>query len=282
MLNNRELATLIWLGVLLLYAVTQSGVRSSLSALVRTLVHWKILVPLLLLVANTLAAIAVGARVKLWTSALIPDSVYWFFGSALVLFLNLDRSARESHFFRSVIAGTLGLTVALEVFMNLAVLGLPWELGLQPVLFLLTGVSVVAATKPEFEPARKLVAWLLGLLGLMLAVYVVSHVISHWSAFDQLGTARQLALPFWLTLAVLPLIYVLSLISQYEMTFLRLDWHGEKDARKWRIKLALFLTLRGRVRAVGGLSGQWLPRLATANSFGSAREIALEYKRSLR
>jgi len=156
MLNNRQVATLFWLAIGAAWALCVREVRQSLAGVARSLVAPKLLVPLVLLLLTGVGLVWLGHSLQLWHVGLLPDTVTWYVGSALVLFFKVPDAGSQEGFFRRALLGTLGLTAFLELYMNLFVLSLPVELLLQPLALLLTLVSLLARTDPKLGPAKKL------------------------------------------------------------------------------------------------------------------------------
>jgi hypothetical protein len=142
-------------------------------------------------------------------------------------------------------------------------------------------MSAVVVTKPEYRQVKKLVDAVMAIAGVFVLGYVADSIARHWRQFDELGAFRQLALPVWLTLGVLPLLYAFSLLVNYEMAFLRCGWSGGDRRSVRRTKLALLFTLNVRTHAVAALNGEWFSRLGNATTFGEALAIAKEYRDSL-
>ncbi|GAI36473.1 unnamed protein product [marine sediment metagenome] len=213
--NERQLATLIWLGVFALLILLLPKVRAGVRNITARLTNLKIIIPIVALLVYVGVLVFVGWRVKWWTIDLTTDTVFWFFGSALVLLFNIDRVSKTERFFRKAVIGTVGVTALTEFFVNnLFIFSLPIELLLILVLSVLVIISVVASYEPRFRSVKRLVDSVLALIGISLAVYIVVRVVSEWDKIDKLGAIRTFTLPLWLMVGVLPFIYAVSLLFQ--------------------------------------------------------------------
>src|SRR5690242_7556124 len=92
---------------------------------------------------------------------------------------------------------------------------------------------------------HRLVKRLLMTVGVGLMAYVAVRLVMD---FDTAKTGRSLALPVWLTLGVLPLIYCVGLWTAYEQAFIRIDLQTDDPAGRRRAKLALLRTAHVRAR----------------------------------
>lgn len=272
--NARELATLIWLAIIAAGALFHPSTRASMKGVGRAAAHPKIIIPILGLVAFVAALAFAASRVNLWTVALTTDTLFWFVGSALVLFFNLDRVTKSERFFRQTALGTLGATALAEFFVNeLFVFSLPVELVILPALSFWALIPLFAGDKPEYQPAKRLAEAVLGAVGIGLAIYIIYRVVVDWDVIDKAHTLRTLALPVWLMLGVLPFIYVVSLYSNYELAFTWIDFRSETGGSRWRAKLALLLRLHGRTRDVGAFTMYWGREMGTTSSFREAWRV---------
>jgi hypothetical protein len=147
MLNNREWAILIWGVGIFPILMARREIRSSVGQLLRIVLSPPLLIPLLLMVAYVVGEVWLGNKARLWRSDLIKDTVVWFAISALALFLGYDQASKQPHFFRRRLLAAISISVFLEFFVHLFVLGLIAELALQPFLLLL-GLLIALGPAP--------------------------------------------------------------------------------------------------------------------------------------
>ena len=130
MLNHRELAGLIWIGVAILWASSKKTVREGSVGVVRAFLQQQVLIPLIAMLAWVGLELWVGVRLALWNPALAKGTILWTLGSAAVLLFNrtrIDSDVDDLHFFRRTILGTVCVTAFVEFFVNLYVMSLPGE-----------------------------------------------------------------------------------------------------------------------------------------------------------
>lgn len=272
--NARQLATVIWLSLIILFLFWYPKTRSSMRRVVSSLAQPQVAIVIGALLAYVGVLVFGGWRLHWWTIDLTTDTVFWWVGSALVLLFNIDRVSKTERFFRRMVLGAVGATALAEFFVNdLFVFSLPVELILLPLLSLLVMTSVVAAHTERGTGAKRLVDGLLALIGLGLVAYVASRLIVDWDVIDKVHALRTFALPIWLTLGILPFIYLVSLAFNYETAFTWIDFRAEHGSR-WRAKLALVLRLHGRTREVGAFRMYWGREIASASSFREAWRVA--------
>lgn len=132
----------------------------------------------------------------------------WFVVAGVVLFFSFVKAGGEEGFFRRTLGRTVRPATFLEFYLNLAVFDLWAELLLQPLLLFASLVSL--GRDPKAQPARRFADGLLAVLGIGLLVGTAIELAQIWGTLDAQGTLLSSALPIWLTLGVLPVIWVLA------------------------------------------------------------------------
>jgi len=283
-LNNRELAALLLLMACLAAALVVRPIRLSLGKVVGTLLAPKLLALLLAMLGYVGSLLWLGYEIRLWSWDLASETATWFVGSALVLFLNVADASRQKGFFRRVVLQTFGVTLLVDFFLNdLFVLNLPVELALQVAATILLLLSMVAGRKPEYLRVKTIADALLSLIGLALVGFIVVQTVKQWDQVTTQATLLELVLPVWLTMSLLPFIYLVSVLLSYESAFSRIDWAlDDPPGGSWRVKLALVTVLRGRRLDASAFAGGWAREAAAAPSFRAARRAIKEYRASRR
>lgn len=269
-LNNREIAALLWLVALIFWFAWNRERRRTLLSVVGALTQPILLRVALLTAAWTAALVAGAERVGVWDTPLLKDTIVWFGGAGLGLLGSVGSATDRDHFFRRNAGRAIRATMFVEVFVNLVVLPLPVELLLVPVLTLLLCMSLVAAGKPDVLPAKRVVDGLASALGLGIFVYVSLELATGWSEIDWAGTAEAFSAPLWLTLGLLPFVYALGVYSSYQIAFGRIDDATSDRRARLRAKMALLATARVRARDLGEFRQFHANEAAAAATFDAA------------
>jgi hypothetical protein len=154
---------------------------------------------------------------------------------------------------------------------------------LQPFLAILAMLAVVAERKEATRSVKKLADGLGALIGLASAAFVSQQLYANWGHINTRTALLQLLLPIWLTIGLLPFIYLLSLYANYDSAFRRINFFAPDDrtARR-RAKLALVTQLHFRSRDSHDFAGLWFKRIASAPNLGAARQVVAEFQQSRR
>lgn len=280
--NNRELASLILLSVAILWGLSQRNLRVGLVAVMRRITTPVILVPLICMAGWVALEVWVGTKLTLWQSELAKPTILWASVSGLMLFFSFQKATEESGFFRRTVKATIGASVFVGFYLNLFVLSLLGELLLQVVLTVLILTSMVAGLDEVNRPVKKLLDSLLAVVGFALVIFTSRQVYLNWDAIDGHMLMLEFALPIWLTIGILPFIYLLSLYASYDSAFRGISWATNDRRARWRARIALVTSLRLRLRDAHAFTWNWSKRLAAARTFAAAREIISEFLESRR
>lgn len=279
--NNRQCASIFWLAVLAMWALSRRDVRSSMRAVLRASLSPKILIPLALLAAWVLGLVVLASQIGLWTASRATDTAFWFVTAGLMLFGRIDKVSKERRFVRRTALATFEISALIQAVSEFFVLNLAAELLLQPVFALLAMMSVVTARQREHHQVKAVVDGLLTYAGVGLLLYVGVSLINNWDSVGKGDLAQQLVLPVWLTIGVLPFIYIVGLLAGYELAFLRVDWKSQ--TRRWvrmQQKAALLTSFHIKATEIGAFGGPWQFRLAESTSFRAARRAIGEFRQA--
>ena len=144
--DNRDWASLTWLGIALVWVLWRRDIRSGFGDVLRTALSPSILMPVGGMLGYVAFEVWLGFKLSLWRSDLAKGTFIWLATSALVLLFSFDKAAKELHFFRRGVIGAFRIAVFLEFFMNLSVLSLAIELLLQPIMAVLVALGSWAVT----------------------------------------------------------------------------------------------------------------------------------------
>ena len=282
MVNNRELAALIWVTAFVLWAFSKKSVREAVVGVVRAFLKPQILLPLAAMLAWVVLELWVGVRLALWSPALAKGTILWTLGSAAVLLFNcaqLDSDRDDLHFFRRTILATVGVAAVVDFFVNLSVLSLPLELGFQIVVAIPSLVVAVADKKAEYRSVKVLCERVLTVIGVALLALATRQVYLDWHRLDAREVMLDFALPAWLTVGLVPFLYLFSIYVAYDAVFHRI---GRENTGRWsrcRSRLALLSVMHFRAGSVRKLAGYWYftKKLGEAQTFSGARGVVTEF-----
>lgn len=272
-LNNREMAGLIWLVVLAVYVLWQPGrakLLKSLGAAAGIIVTPKLLVPLVTYVGWLVGAVWLANRVGLWDAGLLKPTLLWGIFAGIALFFSWTKALDQEAFFKSALLAAIGVSIFVEFFVSFQSFPFAVELVVQPLVALAAMLAIVAERKPGQEIVVKAANAIIVGFGLVALVWVAWNVITRWTEIDGVVVVKEVLMPVWLAPIALAYVYVLAIYAGYEQAFKRIDWKADGRST-WRQKAA-FLSVAGfRLKRLRRLNVTAQMRVAEETSFKSAR-----------
>ncbi|MYE67460.1 MAG: hypothetical protein F4236_04665 [Acidimicrobiia bacterium] len=256
--------------------------RSSLVGVVKAFLKPQILIPLVAMLAWIGLELSIGVRLELWNPALAKGTIWWTLGSAGVLLFNYTQIASngdDRHFFRRTILATVGVAAFVEFFVNLYVMSLPLVLGFQMVVAVPSVMVAVARQKPELQSVKVFCKRVLVLIGLALFALVVRQIYTHWHQLDARELLLEFMLPVWLTVGLVPFLYIFSIYVAYDAIFRRISGDETTRRSRWRSRFALLSVLYFRASAVRRFTGYlyFTTKLGEAQTFRAARAVVANF-----
>ncbi|MGH7930002.1 MAG: hypothetical protein ACREQV_19670 [Candidatus Binatia bacterium] len=279
MFDNRQLATLVLLGVFLAWALTKRSVRGSTFSVLRALASPKVLVPFLLYGLWLVGLHWLSWQVGLWNTRLVGESMFWAAVSGFALLtLAATDAGKKDNFFRKRTVDTLKFGAFFEFFLNIKSLSLLGELLLQPIIALLAGARTLAAHDDKYASTRKLLDVVLSLVTLGLVIHTVVFLVQDWPQVDKGQEWRKLLMPFWLTLGTMPFAFVFALIASYGVVFARMKATTGLQRTSLKSRLGVIFALRAQLLDLHSFGGRHAWQAGRANTVKGGLEAVRVFK----
>ncbi len=230
-LDNRELALVLWLLVAIAFTfIYFKPTRHAFPDIIKTFLDPEIFFALVAMVGYIALLVYLYFLAGLWTVSLLTQTIFWFFGPAIILIFRIGSANEDPSFVRKTLLSTLQFAVLLEFVVNLRSANLIIEIVLVPVLFLIGGLIAVSSARDELRQVKVPMQWILVLVVLAMIIFSVVTVARRPQDFFALATLREFVLPIALTIGFIPFVYGVAIYSTYDGMFsqvaLRLDDAG--------------------------------------------------------
>ena len=223
-LNNRELATAIWVAIFVLWVLWKIDVGGSIKELIQTLLVKAIVIPFSLLFFYVLISIWLLNVAGLWEQNQVKNTIFWFFTVAIVSFFRSPHIADDPYYFRNAIKDNLKIIVLLEFIFTSYTFSLIVELVFVPLMTFTVVMLEYSKNKKMFELVEKITSRFLELVGGVIIIFTLYKLIMDFSEFAKEETFFDFITPVLLSLLLLPYIYVLHVYLSYEKAFFRLRY----------------------------------------------------------
>lgn len=232
-LNSREIAGLVWLGILaaflLVLATRQRNVGLAMLGVLRALLLPAFVGLAVISLAWAVVTTAVLAKVDLWRWDNLKTTVVWALTFVPVSIAEYEKAKAGKSFVRSALIDIAGATVFVQFLVDEYTFPLVVELLLLPTLTFVALIQVVAQRDPAHRSVAKLASFILTLAGFCYVGNAVLQLIKGLGQFASFDTAREFLVPILLSVAYLPVVYLLAVYASYEVAMLGLDWAIEDE-----------------------------------------------------
>ncbi|WP_282950287.1 MULTISPECIES: hypothetical protein [unclassified Sphingopyxis] len=240
-LNNREIATLIWLAILAVVVFRLASVRIAFRGLLSAFAQRQILM------IYGVAGLYVGACVAflswwgIWTTDNLKSTILWSITFLFVTLIDANRIDEDKTYFGRTIRDTLGLTGLLVFIGGLESFSLSAELLFVPVISFVSLTHQVGLSNPAHKPASNCLGALLVAAGIAILTYSIHATWLEWAKFDLRKNLSELLVPILLSLLFLPFLYALSIFLVYDRNFTNIAYAlPDKGLARFARRRALF------------------------------------------
>jgi hypothetical protein len=243
-LNNRELAILIWFSFLFCLFLFSKEMRSNFVGLLKAFLDWKIQLMVLSCAIYSGFIVSLLHRIDAWTFENSKTTILWFFTFAFAELMSLSKVKDEKAHFGNLIKSSFNLTVWLSVIVNYASFSLAKELIFVPVFGFILLLNGFALNQPDSSKVSSLLNFLILGTGLFLFSWNIYHIWISPEQFFSLANLRENGLPILLSIFYLPCLYFWYLFFAYEAHYSYLRFQLADPVLRRKTKWLLFKTFR--------------------------------------
>lgn len=221
-LNSREWASLLWLGVIAIVVLWKLDIRSNLIGVLKIITNPKVASAFIFYFVWILILICVVNRIGIWRAMLTKDTLLWSTTAGLALLLTSAETPNLAYFWRTFRKAVNGIVI-LEYLVNTATFSIWIEFFvLQPLLFIALVLPSMAklpsiAKDPEQQKACQYIST--GLLIAILAVvggYNGLLLSASWETVNKEIFILEMTWPLILGMWVLIFVFALAVITDNE------------------------------------------------------------------
>lgn len=238
--STRELSILIWISIGLIAIMFSSKMREGLGGVLKILFGTTILAILTALIVYVSLILFLLYKLELWNFSLLKDTLFWFFTTALVLLFNINK-AKTSGYFKNIIKENIKWAIAVEFIVNFYTFSLLKELVLVPSMIFLASIQAVASTDKKNIQVSKLLGNILSFIGILLIAFIVYKTFTNYQEILTFHTLFSFLLPPFLTVLLIPFLYLLAIYMNYEELFVRIKFLTNDNKRKQLLKREILL-----------------------------------------
>lgn len=237
MLNNRELAVLLWSCVLFFCLYQNVKIWESVKKVISSLFHPTLLLSFLIMTTYVIWEAILLKKIGLWDVGQLKNSIKWLLFVASVELCTAHTVTKEKGYFIGVIKRNFSLLVIFEFIVAFQPFNLLAELILIPSLAFLSILLVVSASKSEYKSVELFLSWVLSVVGLSMVFYGIFYVINNFESIDKATKVMDLMTPILLSFLFLPFIFSFAAYVLYESILTRIHIYTDNNRIRMYAKL---------------------------------------------
>lgn len=182
-LNSREWASLIYIGILLVFGLSGPTVRTSLRDVLGSAFSPKLTAVWAIYVAWVAGFVALSHWVGVWKTVLTKDTVVWTVTAGLASIMKFTEASKSGYFGRAVLKA-VGITAILEYLVTLATFRLWVELVLQPIVVLFAVAPIVVKELGPRKSWHRASTWFFVILMFVMVAHTARTLHASWATTD--------------------------------------------------------------------------------------------------
>lgn len=243
-LDNREIALLVWFALGAGYLLWKTRGGKALARLIRILLSRPILSVLGLTACYVAASVWLLSLPGWWQWSNVKTTLLWAGGFALVALFNLQRIESDKSYFRTVVLEAIGINAFLAFVISSHTFSLPVELAIVGALAFLVLISAISDGDDKLKPVSIAATFLLVVLSLLMLGNSIYHIATGFRGFATAHTIREFASPILLTVLFLPFLYGIYIYATYDRVFNSFNFSIKDPALQKRAKCKLIARFR--------------------------------------
>ena len=228
MYSTREIATLIWVALFVVWMLFVPSVRKSVVQLFTTFFNSYILASVSVMGAYTAICCVLLSYLDLWHGGMLKDTLVWFFFTGFFLVSEFIPPKDEGPVFKKVFFDNVKAILLVEFILNTYTMSLTAELIFVPFVTFIVAINAVAKLNDEHKPVEKFTGYMISITGFLIFGYSVWEAINGWGQLDKWDAFRSIVYPPLMSMLFFPLVYLMSVLSAYETSLLGLKLGPEK------------------------------------------------------
>ena len=232
MFSTREIATGVWLLIILIYMIVNKSTRKSIVSILKIVLGKQLGSLLLLILAyNASLTYFFSKCLPIWKMIYLKDIILWLLTSGIFMAFNACDKKADEHYIWQCVRKNIGIAVAFEFIVHTFTFHIIIELLIIPVIFLVTAINVMTEKKEEYKQVYSLSNGLLAIIGICIAFGTIKTGVSEWAELNKVDTVVSFLVPIVYLICDIPLIYLIQVITEYQLIFVRMSFKDNEDEK---------------------------------------------------
>lgn len=230
-LSSRECATIIWGVILIIYVITKKETRNASYNVIKIFFGKKLRILWIVYFLYVVGITILFSKLSLWKHVYLKDVIIWTLFSGLINYMNAVSREADENYIIKLIKENLKLIIIFEFIMSTFTFNILVELLIIPIFTLISILSFVSERDAKYKNVYKLTNSVSGILGFVFLYKTIEVGVNEYQQLNVRDTLISFLIPIIYLVLTLPLIYIISLYSKYELLFLRMSFKEGNDKK---------------------------------------------------
>ncbi|MEA4876711.1 MAG: hypothetical protein VB083_02260 [Aminobacterium sp.] len=236
--SNREIASCIWLVVLIVFAFTWHQSRESALYVIKAALAPKIRIIFIIMIASGVVIILLGSRMPIWKCGYIKDISIWVIFVGITECFGAITNEDNDEYFIDMLKKNFKVVTLFEFFLNTHSYSLINELILLPIL---TCICIIIVTNQDEKwKVRYGALAVLCFILFWVLMDTFKNFINEYTNINMIDLCISFLIPIILSFQYVPIAYGLAVMTKYETLFIRMSSKEPEDSvitrrHRWKI-----------------------------------------------
>lgn len=276
--STREIATVIWATLILIYVMRRRDFRASLFKFIKAIFAKKLLLIWTIYIAYVSFITYLFSSLSVWKNIYLKDILIWTLTSGIIYYANALSKDADEKYIRNMIKNNLGLIVILEFIVSTFTFNIFVELMIIPIVtVLIVGIYMTENNKNQ-QYENKFYNVTLTTIVFSNILAAVIKGIREFRNLNKIDTIVSLITPIAYMLLSIPLVYILELYSKYEIIFIRINLGNNLSKKNYRKrKLRVFKACGLSIKKTMIFQKEILPKMYMNLTDNEFKKLLIEF-----
>lgn len=224
-IDNREIASIVLLSIFIVFAMAKGDPKRILRGLMEVVVcalRPQLVVPAIILIANSILVFYLMWQIHLWSLDLLLDSVIEVAVVGFPGFYIAVESHTVKSIFKKVVIPEIGLSAIATFYVGIETFSLLVEILMQFVIVTILSLRVVYARDPSNRDAVHRIDEFLAIGSVLVYAIVTYRLIRDFGSIDWTYEMTSLFMTLWYPALILSFLILLGYYSALEQMYMRI------------------------------------------------------------
>jgi len=278
--TTREIATFVWIIILLIIFLLNKKLRKSLSIVIKLFMGKKLRIIWILLLSLVCVITYVFYKLPIWNCIYLKDIIFWYLFSGIYISMNAVDNKSDEKYIKNVLRDNIKFIIVLEFILSTFTFNIYIELLLIPLIFFLTIIDEISKSKEEYKGIKKIVDYLLGIIGIIILCKTFFIGISSYKNLNFSETFISFCIPIVYLILVIPYEFLLELYSKYENVFCRMKFMDVQERKLHRKHIfKVIMSCKFSIRKIIYFKNNYVNKLYTKMNEEYFNNLLNDFKR---